>query len=83
MVERVAQIRQKIVQIVVDTIGVDTARVEAAHNFEQLGVDSLDMLEIIMKIEEEFRIEIPDDAAQQICSLEQTVLFVLQAEQAR
>lgn len=57
----------KVKKIVVDQLGVNEADVQIDSTFiDDLGADSLDIVELIMAFEEEFEIEIPDDAAEKI-----------------
>ena len=56
-----SEVQDKIKQIIVDELGVDEAEVtENARFIEDLGADSLDLVELVMRFEEEFDIEIPD-----------------------
>ena len=57
-----SEVQDKIKQIIVDELGVDEAEVtENARFIEDLGADSLDLVELDMRFEEEFDIEIPDE----------------------
>ena len=56
----------RVKKIVVEHLGVDAAKVtEDASFIDDLGADSLDIVELVMAFEEEFGVEIPDDAAEQ------------------
>ena len=60
-------LREKIKAIIVDELGVDKRKVtDKAHFVRDLGADSLDFVELIMRFEEEFNIEIPDEGAEKI-----------------
>lgn len=60
-----SEVQDKIKQIIVDELGVDEAEVtENARFIEDLGADSLDLVELVMRFEEEFDIEIPDEDAE-------------------
>ena len=62
---------EKVQAIVVEHLGVDADKVTASASFiEDLGADSLDTVGLVMAFEEEFGIEIPDDAAESILLLE-------------
>ena len=62
-----SEVQDKIKQIIVDELGVDEAEVtENARFIEDLGADSLDLVELVMRFEEEFDIEIPDEDAEKI-----------------
>ncbi|MBL8190163.1 MAG: acyl carrier protein [Acidobacteria bacterium] len=61
---------EKVKQIIVDELGVDEAEVtESARFIDDLGADSLDTVELVMRFEEEFGIEIPDEEAEKIQSV--------------
>ena len=64
-------------KIVVEHLGVEEAKViENASFIDDLGADSLDTVELVMAFEEEFGIEIPDDAAETIQSFGDAVNFI-------
>ena len=72
-----SDVQDKIKQIIVDELGVDEAEVtENARFIEDLGADSLDLVELVMRFEEEFDIEIPDDAAEHIQTVGDAVKFI-------
>ncbi len=66
----------KVVTLVAQKLNVDKAAVERARSFQELGADSLDMVEIVMKLEEDFGIEINDADAEKLTSVEQVVDYV-------
>ena len=67
----------KIVDIVVDKLGVDKNKVTPNARFiEDLGADSLDTVELIMQFEEDFSIEIPDEDAEKILSVEEALKYI-------
>lgn len=77
------EIQEKIKQIIVDELGVDEAEVtENARFIEDLGADSLDLVELVMRFEEEFEIEIPDEDAEKIQSVRDAYAYVEQHKQA-
>nr|YP_010988282.1 acyl carrier protein [Rhodochorton tenue]WOK79478.1 acyl carrier protein [Rhodochorton tenue] len=66
--------------IVAQQLGVDKKQVTQQANFaDDLGADSLDTVELVMAIEEEFSIEIPDEDAEQIATLGQAIDFIEKA----
>ena len=68
---------EKVRSIVVEHLGVDADKVTASASFiEDLGADSLDTVELVMAFEEEFGIEIPDDAAESILSVGDAISFI-------
>jgi acyl carrier protein len=67
----------RVTKIIVEHLGVDEAKVtEAANLMDDLGADSLDAVELVMAFEEEFGIEIPDDAAEQIKTVGNAIDFI-------
>jgi len=63
----------KVKAIVVEQLGVDEAEVTIDSTFiDDLGADSLDIVELIMAFEEEFNVEIPDDVAEKIKTVKDT-----------
>ena len=68
---------ERVQKIVVDNLGVEADQVtEAASFIDDLGADSLDTVELVMAFEEEFGIEIPDDAAETILTVADAVKFI-------
>ncbi|MCR5175297.1 MAG: acyl carrier protein [Anaerovibrio sp.] len=68
---------EKVVEIVVDQLSVDPDDVAIESTFiDDLGADSLDIVELIMAFEEEFGIEIPDSAAEKIKTVQDVVTFI-------
>ena len=71
---------ERVKKIVVENLGVDAGDVnEAASFIDDLGADSLDTVELVMAFEEEFGIEIPDDAAESILTVKDAVSFLEEA----
>ena len=67
----------KVKAIVVEQLGVDEAEVTIDSTFiDDLGADSLDIVELIMAFEEEFNVEIPDDVAEKIKTVNDTVEYI-------
>ena len=67
----------KVKAIVVEQLGVDEAEVTIDSTFiDDLGADSLDIVELIMAFEEEFNVEIPDDVAEKIETVKDTVEYI-------
>ena len=67
----------KVKAIVVEQLGVDEAEVTIDSTFiDDLGADSLDIVELIMAFEEEFNVEIPDDVAEKIKTVKDTVAYI-------
>ena len=76
----VDSIFERVQDIVVQQLGVDKNKVTLNANFaNDLGADSLDTVELVMATEEEFSIEIPDEHAEKIATLDQAIQFIRQA----
>lgn len=74
-----SEVQDKIKQIIVDELGVDETEVtENARFIEDLGADSLDLVELVMRFEEEFDIEIPDEDSEKIQSVRDAYAYVEQ-----
>jgi acyl carrier protein len=72
-----AEIEQKVKDIIVEQLGVDAAQVtESAKFVDDLSADSLDTVELVMALEEEFSIEIPDDEAEKIVSVGDAINYI-------
>ena len=67
----------KVIKIVIDKLGVEEKKItENAKFIDDLGADSLDTVELIMEFEDEFGIEIPDEDAENILSVNQAVQYI-------
>ena len=72
-----SDIAERVKKIVVDHLGVEESKVvENASFIDDLGADSLDTVELVMAFEEEFGVEIPDDAAEKILSVKDAIDFI-------
>ncbi len=70
-------IEEKVKDIIVEQLGVNPEQVTPQASFiEDLGADSLDIVELVMAFEEEFNVEIPDDAAETIVTVGDAVRFL-------
>ena len=70
-------IEQRVKKIVAEQLGVSEAEVKNESSFqEDLGADSLDTVELVMALEEEFECEIPDEEAEKITSVQQAIDYV-------
>ena len=68
---------ERVKKIVVEHLGIDEDKVNDSASFiDDLGADSLDTVELVMAFEEEFEIEIPDDAAEKIVTLNDAVSYL-------
>ena len=72
-----SDIADRVKKIVVEHLGVDESKVtEGASFIDDLGADSLDTVELVMAFEEEFGVEIPDDAAEKIVTVKDAIDFI-------
>ena len=72
-----SDIAERVKKIVVEHLGVEAAQVkEDAKFIDDLGADSLDTVELVMAFEEEFGVEIPDDAAEKITTVKDAIDFI-------
>ena len=70
-------IPEKVKSIVVDQLGVDQEQVVPDASFvDDLGADSLDQVELVMALEEEFGLEIPDEDAEKITRVKEAVTYI-------
>lgn len=70
-------IEERVKEIIVEQLGVEASQVtENAKFVDDLGADSLDTVELVMALEEEFSIEIPDEAAEKIVSVSDAVNYI-------
>jgi acyl carrier protein len=77
MDKQMSDIADRVKKIVVEHLGVDADKVvESASFIDDLGADSLDTVELVMAFEEEFSVEIPDDAAEKIQTVGDAVSFI-------
>jgi acyl carrier protein len=70
-------VAQKVKQIVVEQLGVDESQVDDNASFvDDLGADSLDIVELVMAFEEAFEIEIPDEDAEKIITVKDSIEYI-------
>ena len=68
---------EKVKKIVMDHLGIDEGKILPDSRFiDDLGADSLDTVELVMAFEEQFGIEIPDDAAETISTVQNAIDFI-------
>ncbi len=73
-----AAVEEKVKKIIIDQLGVDEAEVTSEAKFiDDLGADSLDTVELVMALEEEFGIEIPDEEAEKITTVGLATKYIL------
>lgn len=72
-----SDIAARVKKIVVEHLGVEEAKVQPEANFiDDLGADSLDTVELVMAFEEEFGVEIPDEAAEKIQTVQDAISYI-------
>lgn len=70
-------VEQKVKQIIVEQLGVDEAQVDTNASFvDDLGADSLDIVELVMAFEEAFDLDIPDEDAEKIATVKDAVDYI-------
>ena len=70
-------IDNRVIQIVSEQLGVNAQDVSMTSSFvDDLGADSLDTVELVMALEEEFNVEFPDEDAEKISTIQQAVDFI-------
>ena len=73
---------ERVKKIVAEQLGVNEADIKNESSFvDDLGADSLDTVELVMALEEEFECEIPDEQAEKITTVQQAVDFILANKQ--
>jgi acyl carrier protein len=71
-------VEQRVKKIVAEQLGVNEAEVKNESSFvDDLGADSLDTVELVMALEEEFETEIPDEEAEKITTVQQAINFIM------
>jgi acyl carrier protein len=72
-----SKIEERVKEIIAEQLGVDRSKVIPEASFvEDLGADSLDTVELVMALEEQFEIEIPDEDAQKIITVKDAIDYV-------
>ncbi len=78
-----SDIAEQVKKIVIEHLGVDASKVTDNASFiDDLGADSLDTVELVMAFEEEFGVEIPDDAAEKIATVKDAIEFIVSKKAA-
>ena len=72
------KIKERVIQIVCDNLGVNKEQVTESTSFiEDVGADSLDIVELVMELEEEFEITIPDEEAEKIKTVGEAIDYIV------
>ena len=76
-----ASVEERVIDIVAEQLGVDKEKINRETHFvNDLGADSLDTVELVMELEEEFDINIPDEAAEKIQMVGEAIDFIEQTQ---
>ena len=74
------EIQAKVIQIISEQLGKDVSEIKmSSHFIEDLDADSLDTVELVMALEEEFEVDIPDEAAEKITTVQSAVDFIAES----
>ena len=72
-----SDIQSKVMNIVAEQLGVDEREIKAESSFvDDLGADSLDIVDLVMTMEEQFELEIPDDKAETIKTVNDAINYI-------
>ena len=75
------EIQAKVIQIISEQLGKDESEIKMnSHFIEDLDADSLDTVELVMALEEEFEVDIPDEAAEKITTVQSAVEFIAESK---
>ena len=78
-----SDVSSRVKKIVIEHLGVEESKVvENASFVDDLGADSLDQVELVMKFEDEFGCEIPDDAAEKITTIKSAIAYIESQQEA-
>lgn len=70
-------VEERVIKVIAEQLSVDEAQVKAeAHFMDDLGADSLDLVELVMSLEKEFDCEIPDEDAEKITTVQSAIDYV-------
>jgi acyl carrier protein len=76
MAIEIKETADKIIALIAEKLHIDAATINAQSTLQDLGADSLDMVDIIMKVEEEFGIEINDEEAEKMHNVQDVINYV-------
>lgn len=75
------EIQAKVIKIISEQLGKDESEIKmSSHFIEDLDADSLDTVELVMALEEEFEVDIPDEAAEKITTVQSAVDFIVESK---
>ena len=71
------ELDRRVIEIIAEQLGMDGGEVTPASTYvEDLGADSLDIVELIMALEEEFEVEVPDEDAEKLLTVQETIDYI-------
>ena len=77
--ERVKNVEERVRDIVAEQLGIEKEKITNEASFvDDLGADSLDTVELVMALEEEFNTEIPDEEAEKITTIQQAIDYIVE-----
>jgi len=77
--ERVKNVEERVKDIVAEQLGIEKEKITSEASFvDDLGADSLDTVELVMALEEEFGTEIPDEDAEKITTIQQAIDYIVE-----
>jgi acyl carrier protein len=80
----VASVEERVIDIICENLGVNKEQVNRTTSFqEDMGADSLDIVELVMELEEEFEITIPDDQAEKIKTVGEAIDYIEREQQKK
>ena len=75
------EIQAKVIKIISEQLGKDESEIKMnSHFIEDLDADSLDTVELVMALEEEFEVDIPDEAAEKITTVQSAIDFIVESK---
>jgi acyl carrier protein len=77
----IAPIRERLLEIISNNLGVDRAGIFESTPIEEIGADSLDVVELLMKLEEDFRLQVSDKEAEKIRTVRDLIAVIARHEQ--
>ena len=76
-----SNIQERVVKVIAEQLSIDEAQVKPEASFvDDFGVDSLDLVELVLSLEKEFDCEIPDEAAEKITTVQSAIDFITKAQ---
>lgn len=69
-------IKEQVVAVIADKLNIDKSKITEQSTLAELGADSLDLVEIIMRMEEKFDVEINDEQAEKLCNVGQVIDYI-------